>query len=157
MNTDRFLTRVFDRQENKMLYFGDVINNNCASDFISKFHENFILIGINNDCLTVKANGKEYPFGISIYSIALGKRFIPMQCEGIQDTENKLIYESDIVKDPCGGLAIVKYYKRQGNLEIIPILDIDNKLIHRSLPNKTAYYEIVGNIHQNPELLEQNK
>lgn len=83
------------------------------------------------------------------------KKFIPEQCTGLRDKNGNLIYEGDILKNNFttamyevvfrkAGFYFRLYFKRYN--EIIDYLLPDEKL--------TSITEIIGNIHENPELLE---
>ena len=72
------------------------------------------------------------------------------QCTGLKDKNGKLIYEGDIVEVPVlyneiptGKKQRCKVYYKHGAFNIYAV--------------KSEYLKIVGNIHENPELLEEHK
>jgi len=87
-----------------------------------------------------------------------------MQCTGAKDKNEKLIYEGDIVKNQNNIPCVVKWEEETGEW------DIWNKEIYQQRINCkelekpanetiTLFYalceaEIIGNIYENPELLE---
>lgn len=116
-----------------------------------------------------KADKKMYPrVGISLYGIQCYKDndnfpeqliidrgqncFEIMQYTGIRDRHGKDIYEGDIVR---------RYINSRGNLypsnyrKNIVIIEFKNAAW--TIRKQTDRYEIIGNIHENPELLEVTK
>ena len=85
-------------------------------------------------------------------------RFILEQCTGLKDKNGTLIYEGDIVKDHFGRIMQVIWFNfgwnflnfsDDGNFKIAEIyswIDLDD--------NKKLDVEIIGNIHENHELLK---
>lgn len=80
MNYDRLLTRVYDKQEKKMLYVGDYIKD--RGTIYDSVLKGFAIGGM------ITTDSDNIPFGT---------RFIPMSCTARRDKNKKLIYESDIV------------------------------------------------------------
>ena len=70
-----------------------------------------------------------------------------MQSTWLKDKNGKEIYEWDIVKieDECYGV-----YRDEGYLEYYIMNGEDNEPMY-----SYAHYEVVGNIYENPELLDQ--
>ena len=82
MNYDRFLTRVFDKEEKRMIYSGDDFKyNNALHCFLG-------INGLHQKIETV--SGGQYD------CVLLGDRLVPMMCEGSQDRHRKILYEEDI-------------------------------------------------------------
>lgn len=72
------------------------------------------------------------------------------QCTGMKDKNGKLIYEGDTVEVPVlyngiptGQKQRCKVYYKHGAFNIYAV--------------ESEYLEIIGNIHENPELLEEDK
>jgi uncharacterized phage protein (TIGR01671 family) len=77
-----------------------------------------------------------------------------MQYTGIKDKNGKEIYESDIVKNR-DEIRLVKW--RNYGFSFIPIknaIGIMTCVSGRKRQNKTSTFEVIGNIYENPELLE---
>ena len=74
-------------------------------------------------------------------------RFIFEQYTGIKDKNSKEIYEGDIVKNQFGKFAVVEFHIGQ-------FIVTDKKGWWNSLNNHMPC-TIIGNIHQNPELLNE--
>ena len=137
MNTDRFKFRVWDKEHNKMVFFD--FNN---------------LIAFGRDLELDSNNELEY--------LDLDE---PMQRTGLKDKNGVLIYESDIAKftrsaDPMFTTSTAKVdYKceirwyRNGYYFIYldPMFDSEITLIPWN--NFISNVEVIGNIHQNKELL----
>lgn len=81
-----------------------------------------------------------------------------IRCTGLKDKNGKLIYEGDIVADVSSGcVATIEYLPSSYSLmahirrmdEFIPIEDIC------FVEKEGTPFEVIGNIYENPELLEQ--
>lgn len=72
------------------------------------------------------------------------------QCTGLNDKNGKLIYEGDILSDGTDNLMIVKFDEEESNLVLKSLkYRTQAKLIYAKF-----FCEVIGNIHENPELLE---
>lgn len=111
------------------------------------------------------------PFGVVVndvktesYSVSLDDCVI-MQCTGLKDKNGKLIYEGDILRvtgsQDTTGFGVVEYLQSGCQFNISGYLNKSNPYFPR---RKGEYYqhlqewlftEIIGNIYENPELLEQ--
>lgn len=73
------------------------------------------------------------------------------QCTGLKDKNGRLIYEGDIVKDDEGFVGLVKYD------EVCAMFKIE--FVYSAPSNfeddMSWEFEVIGNIHENPELLEE--
>lgn len=105
------------------------------------------------------------PFGVVIGDIKTEEHRISfkdgeiMQCTGLKDKNGKLIFEGDIIANiDLGCVAIVEYYPISYSLmvhirgmdDFVPIEDI----CYTDRENDGTPFEIIGNIYENPELLE---
>jgi len=152
MNTDRFLTRVFDKEKKEMLYPQEILTPS-SSIYIDGGYKH--LIGISAKGVLIS-----YYSGITyvINIIPFGNRFIPMQCTGHRDKrrKGKLIYESDILIlniTIAGKPSLFKgYVKLNGTtnlLEIEPFKIVDLWVFKYCLFSSC---KIIGNGWENPDL-----
>ncbi len=113
------------------------------------------------------------------YNPCSTKDCILMQCTGLKDKNGKLIYEGDIITVKYLGAQISLFARQYSNLpkderfaiiydydwhkfrcenpnykKICEIHSLDLDAIQINTENKQ--YEIIGNIYENPELLEVN-
>jgi len=76
--------------------------------------------------------------------------FILMQCTGLKDKNGKLIYEGDILKQPQLPHKVVCEWYKDGYW-----LNGFMNGAKRELRNIHNWYEVIGNIYENPELIER--
>lgn len=133
MNYDRLLTRVYDKQENRMLYPGDGY------------------LCIDNESINFGWNVGKNDFR----KLLFGDRFVPMQCLGRKDQNDKLVYELDFAR----------YTNKRYRLPLLGIIKIENRTdafrLH-SLDSRRGFFnfslndcEIIGNWWENPQILEE--
>ena len=73
------------------------------------------------------------------------------QCTGLKDKNGNLIYEGDIVNESFLGKTVVKWLDDKCGYNISKSFEYDDG---RCKFESESWYEIIGNIHENPELLE---
>ena len=138
MNNDRFKFRVWNNRENKYLNTADLyIDSNGAL------------------CVQMLFNGKNEMF----YDI--GSRYnIVEQCTGLKDVDGKLIYEGDIIcgiNPECRHEIIYDNDNAGFRAELLPKPEHWAQNALYSTPRQQWINEfskrVIGNIHNNPELL----
>ena len=118
--------------------------------------ESFIDYG---DLMLDLKNGKVYSgdVGIPEYTIDVTNQVILMQYTGCRDKNGIEIYEGDVIKDKYDKIWLVQWYV--GAFVITnKIPDSDGQTSTYShfsnLSNHHFYFEVIGNMWDNPELLE---
>ncbi len=134
---DRFRFRAWDTIRKQMVTENDIIGEGCNFIPTIAFTGEFWAFDLESSC-----NGGD-PEGI--YKV--------MQCTGLKDKNGKLIYEGDILKQTeeysvfkKGELEEVSYEGDSGGF--YPFAGLNCSDCYES--NKM---EVIGNIHENPELL----
>lgn len=130
---DRFRFRVFDKTKNKMVYFDGIFGNKRPYTEGSTF---------------LQYESCPCPHVLSE----------TMQCIGLKDKNGKLIYEGDIIKDGSCNWIVIWNIDLESKY-VLKRIEVDNVYPHiitfSSILNwKLKDYEIIGNIYENPELLE---
>lgn len=96
-------------------------------------------------------------FGL-LYNLLRNPNIIVMRCTGLRDKNGKLIYEGDIVKEWFGetGTYQVIYENSTASFIFSNLNDEDYDYDLRQNPDlfPDQDLKIIGNIHENPELLE---
>ena len=125
---DRFKFRVWHKPLKQMHYNDFIVT---ATGYMAKIYQ--------QDDYMMKFNQEDLEFD---------KQCILMQCTGLKDKNGKLIYEGDIVKHSKSN----QQYKVQWNDK--GFWQLDDNAMARSAKFLEENYEVIGNIYENPELLE---
>ena len=108
---------------------------------------------MSEDWLMVSGDGE-------VYAWELGKRYreknyIPLQFTGLLDKNGKEIFDSDIlvVRELHDGHD--EYWNQPKGPAIPFIIEWDEKYCSFNVPYDSHYFEVIGNIYENPELLKE--
>ena len=82
-----------------------------------------------------------------------------IQCTGLKDKKGELVYFNDFIKLDDGIVCIVKQIEdindiEYGRVVAIPVFCLNQKYQTQYIPTVIAEGEKVGNLYENPELLE---
>jgi len=91
--------------------------------------------------------GGQFFIGFGEYE---NKRFDMEQYLGTVDKNNKEFCEGDLYIDACGRIKVIRYLESMGCFCGMVNDELGNPVYIDSVADR----EIIGNIHQNPELLE---
>jgi uncharacterized phage protein (TIGR01671 family) len=113
---------------------------------------------VPNNCrwVTISENAKNQP---------IGDRFISMKCTGMKDKNGMLIFEGDIIKTKMFGKDDGKgnNFADYDNFAIVFtdgsfMLNTKERSFSATyIPNKESKFEIIGNVHDNPELCTEKR
>lgn len=99
-------------------------------------------------------------YGLMYWVFTTPSRFIPLQCTGLKDKNGKLIFEGDIIADINSGcVATIEYLPSSFSL-MAHIRRMDDFISIEEIcytEIEGTPFEIIGNIYENPELLEENR
>nr|DAZ01764.1 MAG TPA: YopX protein [Caudoviricetes sp.] len=91
------------------------------------------------------------------YENELGKTWEIMQSTGLKDKNGVEIFEGNVVVNQYGNVGYVAYLQQEAGFVVV-LKKSDYRLGHRNTGESydvTTNHEVIGNIHSNPELLEQ--
>ena len=132
---DRFKFRLYDKAISEMVYdvcVGFIKDNGKTND----------LVCADTSC------------GQITYRDGKLKDIILMQCTGLTDINGKLIYEKDIIKCSYGcefAIGVIEWDSE----ELQFALKIEDTFYSIRQETKFDIIEILGNIYENPKLLEE--
>lgn len=125
---DRFKFRVWNSKTKK--YRDDIYLNHCGNTFIIPVE-----------------------FGV-ILSPRFVNNIIIEQCLGITDVNKKLVFEGDVLEDKKGRRGYVYWDNEWSCYEIDFINNTFSISVYDWIWDKGYGTKVIGNIHENPELLE---
>ncbi len=99
-------------------------------------------------------------YGLMYFVFTTPQRFIPLQCTGLRDKTGKLAYFDDLVKNKWGQICkvIMQTDKQDYGRVILQNVKYLNDEAHKNnifIPAAINESVIIGNIYENPELLEE--
>ena len=85
-----------------------------------------------------------------------GKEAILMQYTGLEDKNGKEIYEGDLIQNEDGRICEVRWHQKSGQWDSFVRKTIKHDSSNGFSPEEWWHcIEAIGNIHENPELLER--
>jgi len=138
---DRFKVRMYDKNAKKMWDF----SNDCCLETVFECLKQQLAFESQSDVLAP----------IAYDHISDGRVF--MQCREHKDKNGKILFDCDVVMDDLGRIYIIEPAIGTFQLQQIKWLK-DGGHVKFSCYNDSIfssnYFEIIGNIYENPELLE---
>ena len=136
--------------------------NVATKDFVNN------VSGISDYSELENDDGKKFSFRAvnnshrTLYAAQLKTDWILMQCTGLKDKNGKLIYEGDVIEVTCGKF-IIQYCDKCKSLQCFSKVSWIKELYCFACEGDYHWFdllddledcEVIGNIYENPELLE---
>ena len=139
---DRFKFRAWDKVRKAMLSNGYPLYIDLSGDFYE--HE-------GEECYSASGDSVD-----GIYDLNTDD-FVLMQSTGLKDKNGKIIFEGDVVSQYGGREYSLNYVINWHQDRCGFYLSLPDGKPHFDLGNHREGLQIIGNIHENPELLERKE
>ena len=147
MTKDRFRFRAWDKKNKRMLYNTQEAYDGCCVEYEK---------GNDVETCYVDCFSSFFPYDDNDKN----EEFIVEQCTGLKDKNGRLIYENDVVKITGDVMTMPLKYMDC----LFKVIWADIGFCFEMLNENDGLgfcecfeYEVIGNIHENPELLEDKK